>query len=156
MFAFLAALGPIGIGAAIIGTVATAAYASMKDDEKSNSESSNSDTKHNEEKNTTINGGIENYKENQKNRFKNNYGVDIKFVTKLEKNEIPLGLVSPIVISSMFAQNANTSLNKDKVVVQGLDSKFESITNLENEIIELENLVKLLDSEKTEVLNESI
>ena len=38
MFAFLAALGgPIGIGAAIVGTAATAAYVYMKDDEKSES-----------------------------------------------------------------------------------------------------------------------
>lgn len=154
MFGFLAFLGPVGIGAAIIGTVATAAYASMKNDEKSNSGTNDTDSKHREEKNNIMNKGIENYKENQKNRFKNNYGVDIKFVTKIEKDTNFLYLGS--IISSVATHNANTSLDKDKVIVQGIDSKFESIANLENEITELENLVMLLESEKTEVLNESI
>ena len=83
MFGFLAFLGPVGIGAAIIGTAATAAYAYMKDDEKSSSGTNDTDSKHREEKNTTINSEIESYKENQKNRFKNNYSVDIKFVTAI-------------------------------------------------------------------------
>ena len=154
MFGFLAFLGPVGIGAAIIGTAATAAYAYMKDDEKSSSGTNDTDSKHREEKNTTINSEIESYKENQKNRFKNNYGVDIKFVTKIEKDTNFLYLGS--IISSVATHNANTSLDKDKVIVQGIDSKFESIANLENEITELENLVMLLESEKTEVINESI
>ena len=48
MFGFLAFLGPVGIGAAIIGTAATAAYAYMKDDEKSSSGTNDTDSKHRE------------------------------------------------------------------------------------------------------------
>ena len=55
MFGFLAALGPIGIGAAIVGTIATAAYAyAYMNDDDEKSESSSQDTTHHEEKNKII------------------------------------------------------------------------------------------------------
>lgn len=151
MFGFLAFLGPVGIGAAIIGTAATAAYVYMKDDEKSSSGTNATDSKHREEKNTTINSEIESYKENQKNRFKNNYSVDIKFVTKTHSSP-------DFFVSSGYTAhiNTNTSSNEDKIVVQGVYSKFESMANLKNEITELEDLINLLKLEKTEVINETI
>ena len=71
MFAFLAALGPIGIGAAIVGTAATAAYAYMKDDEKS--ESTKSKNQFQEEKNKIIKTEIESFKNKEKKRLKDKY-----------------------------------------------------------------------------------
>ena len=79
MFPFLAALGPIGIGAAIVGTAATAAYAYMKDDEKSEStksESTKSKNQFQEEKNKIIKTEIESFKNKEKKRLKEKIDPD--------------------------------------------------------------------------------
>ena len=80
MFAFLSVLGPVGIGAAIVGTVATAAYAYLKDDEENESTKNTiKSSTHHEEKNKIIKIEIENFKKKQKIRLKDKYSVNIEF-----------------------------------------------------------------------------
>jgi predicted RNase H-like nuclease (RuvC/YqgF family) len=124
MFAFLAALGPVGIGAAIVGTVATAAYAYMKDDEKSETTKSTSEnTAHQEEKNKIIKTEIESFKSQQKKRLKDEYNINIEF----------------------------HSNNRSKIIIDSkINIKPVSISNLENEIQELDNLISELERMKNE------
>ena len=145
MFAFLAALGPIGIGAAIVGTVATAAYAAMKDDEKNESTSQN--TTHHEEKNKIIKNEIENYKNEQEKRLKEKYGINVKFDSDLFH-----GLFNHLSNSS-FTESWYSNLNSSSKVIQltdEIDKKFEYISKLENEIQELDNLIFELKRMKNE------
>ena len=72
MFGFLAALGPIGIGAAIVGTIATAAYAyAYMNDDDEKSESTKSKNQFQEEKNKIIKTEIESFKNKEKKVFRN-------------------------------------------------------------------------------------
>mgnify|MGYP000199122666 CR=1 FL=1 len=122
MFAFLAALGPVGIGIAVVGTVATAAYAYMKDDENSEDTKSNTaDINHRKEKNTIIKNEIEKYKNSQINRLNNKYDVNIEF-------------------------------NSNKIIISDteINNKFEYISRLENDIQELSNLIFQLERIKNE------
>jgi hypothetical protein len=122
MFAFLATLGPVGIGIAVVGTVATAAYAYMKDDENSEDTKSNTaDINHRKEKNTIIKNEIEKYKNSQINRLNNKYDVNIEF-------------------------------NSNKIIISDteINNKFEYISRLENDIQELSNLIFQLERIKNE------
>lgn len=122
MFAFLATLGPVGIGIAVVGTVATAAYAYMKDDENSEDTKSNTaDINHRKEKNTIIKNEIEKYKKSQINRLNNKYDVNIEF-------------------------------NSNKIIISDteINNKFEYISRLENDIQELSNLIFQLERIKNE------
>lgn len=143
MFAFLAALGPIGIGAAIVGTVATAAYAAMKDDEKNESTSQN--TTHHEEKNKIIKNEIENYKNEQEKRLKEKYGINVKFGSDLFQR---LSSIGTGILGAMYSNLDSSSkiINIDKEI----DQRFEYISKLENEIQELDNLIFELERMKNE------
>lgn len=146
MFAFLAALGPIGIGAAIVGTAATAAYAYMKDDEKS--ESSPQNTTHHEEKNEIIKNEIESYKKNQEKRLKEKYGINIKF-----GSDSLQGLFNYISSISFITGGLYANLDSSSKVINladEIDKKFEFISKLENEIQELDNLIFELKRMKNE------
>jgi hypothetical protein len=145
MFAFLAALGPIGIGAAIVGTAATAAYAYMKDDEKS--ESSPQNTTHHEEKNKIIKNEIENYKKIQEKRLKEKYGINVEFGSDLFQGLFN-HFLNPSFIGAVYSNLDSSS----KVInlTDEIDKKFESIAKLENEIQELDNLIFELERMKNE------
>lgn len=136
MFAFLAALGPIGIGAAIVGTVATTAYGCMKDDEKS--ESSPENTTHNEEKNKIIKNEIKNYKKLQEKRLKEKYGINVKFGSDLFQGLFHRS--SSIGYMGGLYANLDSS-SKVINLSDEIDKKFESIPKLEDEIQELDNLI---------------
>ncbi len=124
MFAFLSVLGPVGIGAAIVGTVATAAYAYLKDDEENESTKNTiKSSTHHEEKNKIIKIEIENFKKKQKIRLKDKYSVNIEF-------------------------NLN---NGYKIIMDSkVSKKTESVIKLENEIQELDNLILELERMKHE------
>lgn len=125
MFAFLSVLGPVGIGAAILGTVATAAYAYMKDDEKSETDNNSIQMNYEEEKNRIIKSEIANYKKTQKKRLKDKYSLNIKF-------------------------NSNLN-NEHKIIMDNeINKNLEFIYKLENEIQELENLIFELERMKNE------
>lgn len=121
MFGFLAALGPIGIGAAIVGTIATAAYVYMKDDEKS--ESTKSKNQFQEEKNKIIKTEIESFKNKEKKRLKEKYNVNIEF---------------------------DLNINYKIIMDSEISKKSKIISNLENEIQELDNLIFELKRMKNE------
>ena len=148
MFAFLATLGPIGIGAAIVGTIATAAYAyAYMNDDDEKSESSSQDTTHHEEKNKIIKNEIENYKKTQEKRLKEKYGINVKFDSDLFH-----GLFNHLSNSS-FTESWYSNLNSSSKVIQltdEIDKKFEYISKLENEIQELDNLIFELKRMKNE------
>lgn len=138
MFAFLAAFGPIGIGAAIVGTVATAACAYMKDDEKS--ESSPQNTTHHEEKNEIIKNEIKSYKKTQEKRLKKKYGINLKFGSDSFQ-----GLFNHLSIYANLDSRSKVINFADEI-----DKKFEFISKLENEIQELDNLIVELERMKNE------
>ena len=121
MFAFLATLGPIGIGAAIVGTAAIAAYAYMKDDEKS--ESTKSKNQFQEEKNKIIKTEIESFKNKEKKRLKDKYNVNIA---------------------------VDLNINYKIIMDREISKKSKIINNLENEIQELDNLIFELKRMKNE------
>ena len=145
MFAFLAALGPIGIGAAIVGTAATAAYAYMKDDEKSGSSPQN--TTHHEEKNKIIKNEIKSYKKNQEKRLKEKYGINVEFGSDLFQGLFN-HFLNPSFIGAVYSNLDSSS----KVInlTDEIDKKFESIAKLENAIQELDNLIFELERMKNE------
>jgi hypothetical protein len=149
MFAFLAALGPIGIGAAIVGTAATAAYAYMKDDENTESTKSNTEnTTHHEEKNKLIKSEIESYKKSQKKRLKSKYGINIKFGPDSFQGLFNHLSNTPAIIGSLYSNLDSSS--KVINIADEIDKKFESISKLEDEIQELDNLIFELERMKNE------
>jgi gas vesicle protein len=87
MFGFLAAFGPVGIVAAVVGTVATAVIAS---DNNSSSRSDNSGDlkrKAKEDEKSSINEKIESYKSDSKKMIKNKYKENITYTGKGVKSE---------------------------------------------------------------------
>lgn len=165
MFGFLAAFGPVGIAAAVVGTVGAVAYNALKDDdvevvenEKFNSTHDNSHTSHQVLKNKTINSEIKGFKRKQKKRLKDKYNIEIKFVTEHEKkinlynssylesalsntHKIPgslIGLNSVALLSHIEDKKRVVILN-DEV------DRFNFIAKLKDEIDELDNLYKELE-----------
>jgi hypothetical protein len=115
MFAFLAALGPVGIGIAVVGTVVTAAYAyKNSEDTKSNT----ADINHRKEKNTIIKNEIEKYKNSQINRLNNKYDVNIEFNS------------NKIIIS-------DTEINNKFEYISRLENDIQELSNL---IFQLERI----------------
>lgn len=130
MFGFLAALGPVGITVAVIGTAATAAYNYMKENENT-TESSTSSKKsesmkenHTKEINKIIEKEIIEFKSNQENRIKLNYNVKISFKPS----------------SSSFKVN----------IEENMSIKFASVDNLQKEVDELNILIQELEALKNE------
>lgn len=167
MFGFLAAFGPVGIAAAVVGTVGAAAYSYLKDDEDTIN-TNTSDNCHHASKNDIIKNEIKNYKMKQKKRIKEKYHIDIKFVTEDQKknttlkvNESTLGNIRAYTndipndnLGVAYGIADFVSLNKDKKRVIILDdelNRFNQIKEIEDEIEELSHLSKELMELKNDI-----
>ncbi len=163
MFGFLAAFGPIGITAAVVGTVGAVVYNYMKDDEgESVDTKQNAITNHRYKKNTSMQQGIENFKQMEKKRIKNKYSIDIEFVTNDQKKQTKFGIIqavlkdkpiqTSVVTTSYIVQMVLSKNNKNKIIIldNTSDENFDFMTKLESEITELDNLVNKLKEFKNE------
>ena len=147
MFGFLAALGPVGIAAAVIGTAGAVAYSYLKDDEDTIN-TNTSDSCHHASKNEIIKNQIKNYKMKQKKRIKKNYHIDIKFVTEYQKkntklnvNESTYGILG---VAALAYEIADFGYKKRVIILDDELNRFNKIKEIEDEIEELSHLSKEL------------
>jgi len=151
MFGFLAALGPVGMAAAAIGTVATVIYAASSSDDDEIVTSSNKLEKEREakresekEKDALILNDIEKYKEKERKRFKRKYNANIEF--KAKNGEAFSG---PVTFLAAVAKGAN---DEESIILQDseLDNLSKSIKDLERKKCEMLSLVQELEGLKNE------
>jgi len=157
MFGFLAAFGPVGIAAAVVGTVGAAAYGALKDDNYETTTYSNKSEKEAEvvkatktEKNNKIYQDIKAYKSKQVKRFKDKYDVDIKFYGGKSKsssgiNSIVLNQFFGVAIAKELSENdlsEKISVNKKNEV--------DTISMLKEETEEMIKLIGKLEVKKYE------
>ena len=160
MFGFLAAFGPVGIAAAVVGTVGAVAYNALKDDdvevvekEKFNSTHDTSHSSHQASKNETIKSEIKSFKKKQKKRLKDKYNIEIKFVNEYEKMTqynsssfgVGVGSVSQVVGGAHSFLFTKIGDKKRVAILNDEVERFNTINELELEIEELNNLHKELE-----------
>lgn len=156
MFA-LAAFGPIGIAAAVVGTVATAVYASSSSSSFTAS-SSNKDAKTSEakreaikDKNEKILNEIDIYKNKEKSRIKKKYNADIEIADNFIFPHKAAGSIVSSALNMSYMATLNNSNKKIKVGI--LKSSAEDLSNaiatLEKETQEMINLVEELEEMKS-------
>ncbi len=143
MFGFLAAFGPVGIAAAVVGTVATAVLVSDDSSPKRRSNSKEVQDDYDEENKNKIRNDIESYEKNSIKRIKNKYDIDIEFV---ESNPYS----SHGGIMGSFGEMLHT-IKKDKVKIVNKNIVIKNeIKKLKNEVDEITKLIDELEVEKYE------
>lgn len=170
MFGFLAALGPVGIAAAVVGTVGAAAYGAMSDDDYETTTYSNKSEKEAEArrkvektKKENLLNEIESYKKAQSKRLKKKYDVNIKFnKTVISGSNKNMYVVHSTIFSSLIGKSglkiAKEKLNhevflKETVNVSGNNTDEDDIiTKLEDENKEILKLIKDLETAKDETI----
>jgi hypothetical protein len=159
MFGFLAALGPVGIAAAVVGTVGVAAYGALKDDEYERTTHSNKSEKEAEivgatktEKNNKIHQDIKAYKSKQVKRFKDKYDIDINFYSDKSKSSSEVnsifGAFGGVAIAKELFENGLS----EKISVNKKD-EVDIISTLEQETEDMIKLIGKLEVKKYEATN---
>lgn len=146
MFGFLAALGPVGITTAAIGTIGYAIYNYVKEDENESLDiEQNVAINHHDKKNNLIKQKIKNYKQMQKKKIKKQYGIDIEFVSESSKiASSSLGMMYVNIDS--FTMDYKTKVSIDDEI----QKKDLLIKNSEKEIAELNKLLRELKELRNE------
>jgi len=123
MFGFLAALGPVGIAAAVIGTVGTAIVASNSGSSGSsdNEERARRRARRRQEESdrASINAEIDSFKSSSIKRIKIKYKEDITFVEK------KLKLQNNHTSHARVVENHYISLEKDNQEIKKLIKELE-------------------------------
>ena len=113
MFGFLAALGPIGIAAAVVGTVATVAMSSSSSSSSSSSNRREVEEDYKKNKKDELQGDIENYINQQTRYIKQKYNTDISI------NNIKVKII-----------NTDKSLNKRIKKVKTSTQEIQQVINI--------------------------
>ena len=148
MFGFLAALGPVGLAAAVVGTAATVVMASSSSSGGGSGKNSNRrevENEYKEDKTERIKADIDDYIEVQTQYIKQKYNVDIVI------NDPADLLFSNI--SRLITKDKN-SINDSLIHIVEQDTALEiAIKKLENDISDTETAIDLLKGEKSEVVS---
>jgi len=177
MFGFLAAFGPIGIAAAVIGTVGTVAYGALKDDEYETTTFSNKNEKKAEARaevrhsnRQKIHEEIKQYEKKQIKRLKEKYNADIEFaydfinrhttikdfgIARLAATSIPSTTLvnnSSITIKVPYLfKSPNIIINNgSNVNILSHENSIDTILALGNETKEIIELIKDLEGLRDE------
>jgi len=155
---FLAALGPIGLAVAVVGTAATVYAATSSsddgyDDDDKEERKAEAVKAAKQEKNNKIYQDIKAYKSKQTKRMKDKYGVDIKFHSGT--SSIDQGIDSnalntaPIVVVTETLEDMLKTSCSEKISVSKRD-EVDRTAILEQETEEVIKLIEQLEVKKHE------
>lgn len=156
----LAAFGPLGIAAAVVGTIGAVAYGTMKDDDYETSTYSNKSEKEAEareqsraDKKNKIEKEIKSYKKQQIKRLKDKYYVDIKFYGGKSKSSSGINSIgfSPFFgVDGVSMAKEILEIELSEKISVSENNEIDTISILEQEAEEIIKLIGKLEVDKYE------